>query len=887
VSENPNTLEQMLLNSMSLMVQRVARDPSSTPAVVLAHLAATLGRFLAPNSATEARLVVMWRSRGSAIGVEWQSPRADPRSLAPERLRALAAGFAEAYTDHETWKPISIWWWGDDRHALRISLSATLPDSEALEILYTGVVSHNERWSWFVKYIRGLTELYHNVRGLLVIRLGMLREQYNAKVQALRSTRAASLHETLTGALALVQPLLEIGATDLLEEVFTSLILHVFGTRWQVRAARQRLPAAADHELPGTLLKQLADQVRNHAGRTGSTDGSRLLGLIDCLDAVVSPRTSPGREPAAATGDEMLFLLAMWTRIHELSRGRKRLADPDPDAEAAWASATARTIPLLVGRLTRSLEGGAPVEQSRNWLIMWFCLEVLSKEFEKETRDTYAWHGVRAELAYTLREVLRQDLFGSRVDYFYDASTLASAVAHLVAYHATYVVGIPSAYQIEAAMELIGGEGGGNRHAAVEHLQHVADIYIAGHFLLSLQLERAGAVATAAELFADNAPPDEVEKYRRAFSMAAIFHDVGYVFLSSDAALSEKGLLDDDNVRSVRESRGHASRAHAIALTKNCIEQLELDARGRPPEHGARRFMYFDDADRKERKVEQCIEHFERQAQAGHANHGLVAAWYLHRICVRAEGLEYEDPAMHRCRMMAVRAILLHDVVTVKIDADRDPIAALLVTCNEVFDWSPARHAAGSSRAPGQLPRGTGANVPTYRVDRSVVVRHIARAQAKGPTATRFDVVLRSPDGNWPVVVVELMPPEYLDGPVLCIWLAKAQAMGRIKPARRSGFAPSLWIRSALDPDLVHCGLDTCSALREALSEDRSLPEVVEWCKGRERFRSRTGPQSGVEQVRLGHLERKIYDGDIQDRIPEIVQKVVDYLDRLEREQHR
>lgn len=60
---------------------------------------------------------------------------------------------------------------------------------------------------------------------------------------------------------------------------------------------------------------------------------------------------------------------------------------------------------------------------------------------KKPSQDAEPWYDLRTELAYALREALRQELFGHRVEYVQDAATLINAVAHLVAYHATGLPG--------------------------------------------------------------------------------------------------------------------------------------------------------------------------------------------------------------------------------------------------------------------------------------------------------------------------------------------------------------------------------------------------------------------------------------------------------------
>lgn len=893
--DTPSDLAQELYACMSLIVQKVALDQHSTPNAALLPFTEKLGRFLLPRSAGDARLEVTWRGRSWSIGVEWQSPRLGARPMTAARLAELEARYLQPHTEHETWQPNSVWWWSD---AVRIALSAT-PDNGALEIRYAGRPADNARWGWLVMYVRGLSELYHIVYGSITARVGMLREQYNARIQSLRSARTVSLHDTLTAAHALLPKLLEIGATDLVEEMLTSLVLHVFGTGWRVRPLRQQIPGNPEHGVSATLLGELIAGVRGHAASLRSMDPSRILKLAECLDAVIAPTSAPIASTASA-GDEMFAALATWTHVHELSRGVKRMPNlaRESDAAAAWVAAKERTLPVLVERLARPLETRTPHGHARNWLTMWFCLELLDPKDSRATHDPESWDEVRAELAYALRETIRHDLFGDRVDYFQDASLLVHAVARLVEFHATSVVGLPAEYRVTGLMELIRLEGGANRYSAIEHLQHVADIYIAGHFLLSLQIQRAGEVALAEQLLANAEAEDVIGKHRRAFSLAALFHDIGHILLPSNAPLPEQRLLEDA-VWEVFQARSDSARGHAETVTARCIEQLGLGAPDDGP--GSHTVTYFES----ERERQQFESYLDRQAREARFNHGLLGAWYLDRACVQAEASWREaDTAMRECRRMAVRAILLHDIVIAEIDAERDPIAALLVTCNEVFEWSPARHAIRNSTALEQLPRGAGASTLTARVDRSIEILGFGRGADSGSRAPRFDAAVTVQDGRWPVVVVSLVPPEYLDVPVYRIWLAKAQEMGRIKPCKRSGFAPALWIRSAPDPRLHHCGLNIRSALKRALREDKRRPEIVEWCNSPERFphlngqarhespgattpANATGPVASGEEVRLNYLNRRLCRGDIEDEMPEIVRIVEAYVESVENEQLR
>src|SRR5262249_20220738 len=128
------------------------------------------------------------------------------------------------------------------------------------------------------------------------------------------------------------------------------------------------------------------------------------------------------------------------------------------------------------------------------------------------------------------------------------------------------------------------------------------------------------------------------DRCRRAFSLAAIFHDVGHIFLPTDARLLATSFLPDDSISRALKDRETASRDQAVALTSMCLEQVELA--GPPPGRKSSGRIYIGDRGMADR----CIHYFQRQADEGSVNHGLLGAWYLHRICEYAlEMLRHEE----------------------------------------------------------------------------------------------------------------------------------------------------------------------------------------------------------------------------------------------------
>src|SRR5262249_20217273 len=68
------------------------------------------------------------------------------------------------------------------------------------------------------------------------------------------------------------------------------------------------------------------------------------------------------------------------------------------------------------------------------------------------------------------------------------------------------------------------------------------------------------------------------------------------------------------------------------------------------------------------------------QEQRGELEHGVLGAWFMRRLCLPKGG---PSPVVQS----ALRAIVLHEALDVRVALDRDPVAGLLVLCNEIFVW--------------------------------------------------------------------------------------------------------------------------------------------------------------------------------------------------------
>lgn len=185
---------------------------------------------------------------------------------------------------------------------------------------------------------------------------------------------------------------------------------------------------------------------------------------------------------------------------------------------------------------------------------------------------------LRAELAYVLRESLRFACFGERPDYLFHAPTFTDALQFLITRHAHDIVGLPSRCAVGALLSAIAKEGGVTQVLAAEHFQHVVEIYIAGHYLLALRLDAEGtdeerrylngwtlaqAMAGTKRRYPDAAA---VRTCLQAFSLAALFHDLDHLFLTTPGMDQSLALGDPPLAQSLqRLSDGRRQAAQGEA----------------------------------------------------------------------------------------------------------------------------------------------------------------------------------------------------------------------------------------------------------------------------------------------------------------------------------
>jgi hypothetical protein len=595
--------------------------------------------------------------------------------------------------------------------------------------------------------------------------------------------------------------------------------------------------------------------------------------VLDIPAAVAIPVNLPDE-----TRQSVLELaqLAFWSSVHQEALAKLRddqlaISTADWDAWRHRIQATLANLQEILQNRFRHEDGfGLRVKLLPAWLRLWFCGELARVAYGQEAPGVWGRWQLWAHIAYVIRETLRALAYGRRADYKFQTVELAVALRTVVEHHAINVVGLPSDPDIRALLYEVSQMNAADGYLfAAGHLQHVLEVYIAGQFLcdIDIRLDRT-TWWTMEEILASRSSwqPGNLSRgeFRKAFSLAALLHDVGRLLLPrSPQPTARWGRVDRILLRELAQVdaglQGAVSR-----LAEHCAAEL-------------RKENYFDPHG--EPAIEAWIAERQERREADPA---LVSAWFLHRLCQNIEGLQ------NNTIQQAVRAVLLHRLVTQPIQVDADPAAALLVICDQIFTWNVA---------PGGLPPGeAGHSIQSLAADSKSSASPFRRLELYrgGPRSPRLALEQdpktgrlwgripdEVPDGSqpawpysWPHFVLELREPEALETPVYWIWLSLAQNLGRIVCSRQRNWAPIVTIRSRLVEgqaatlDLLRWIADR-SSLRPAL--ERWLDTVVKESRYRELKEKVSADRSDrFEEIILGPLDRLLHRGDISDIFPEL-----------------
>ncbi len=408
---------------------------------------------------------------------------------------------------------------------------------------------------------------------------------------------------------------------------------------------------------------------------------------------------------------------------------------------------------------------GAPAPSARHMLTLWLCWRVLTHVGRAPELCGARIVSVLAELAYALRETLRAVCFAPfHEHFFHQAAYLTAAVRRLVEYHAVEVTGVPEEAGLGALLHHL-SQPTGSMDDALGHLQHLFEVYLAGHFLLECRVDND----TLADALAD--PETGATQLRRSYSLAALFHDVGQGLHPEERLRRSAHRLDGFSAAALGVEAELAATARSIAA------RYERELSALPG-------CSF---------VAETIA--ESRRAPGDPDHALRSAHFmLHRRGVQqllrgsAEGYQIVRDA--------ARAILLHEH-TGRIDATGDPTASLLAFCNAVFEWDPGR-ALGTQ--PGEVGRAVHVMAAPVALreprDATIGIRGL-RGEARGDHFVAYLPSSAGATGPWPDVRIRLQHPLRLDVMTWRIWLNHKRSIERLTEGR-GGWRPGVSLRAPM-----------------------------------------------------------------------------------------
>ena len=507
--------------------------------------------------------------------------------------------------------------------------------------------------------------------------------------------------------------------------------------------------------------------------------------VVQCLREL-APAAPPGPALRGHPRAAPLELLPMWVHAaNDRADAATRVTD--------WDELRSSTFTALADHLAqrhRDHESQQnPLSLARISQSLWFCLVILNEHLPADA-------ATRTALAYVLREGLRFLCFGydgndeqRRPYYYFDTAAYAGALRTLVAYHAGLLLGAAERAKLSDYLAAIAAIGGASQNAAAEHLQHVMEVYIAGMRLLGARVGEGPHALRLGELLRGVERGDDtlLDECRRAFALAVLFHDVGHLLVPRDD-LEQPGPMHALLSPELRELVA-ARREASVRFAGRCVDALAPFV----PEPALAAWL---------------------ARQRLRWGHGLVGAHYLLQSF---SGRTSDDWALRS----AVRAILLHNALDVRVFVATDPIAAILVLCDEIFEWDPVH-----SSSPGTIGKSLqviAADVPSHEPrDRLIKIDHL---RLNNDLEARLRLPEPRPE-HWPTIHIELQGPQRLATPVHLLWLRKSANLGRIVPSP-GGFAPRVVMRSAL-PFQGGSSMDRLAAARDGL---RGEPQATldEW----------------------------------------------------------
>ncbi len=711
--------------------------------------------------------------------------------------------------------------------------------------------------AWLERSISSLRELYATISALKGTSHSFRLQQNLAE---LRTRRTTVLSRRLGQGIALIKEIRFYGTRQpntnypvMLETCGLWVLQEILGTEWHTRSS----DASWNERVVSDFFEALGDALEetyksvSDAGFVGPEGGlaTRPFSLLRVFRAIGQANDRGLLQDLAAVLNaefedaDFLSLLLVWSRWHELARAQA--FSPQSVQDGWWKESIAKALPFIDSLLRKgwepdrsehqeTIESDRPGLHSLSaWLNLWLARQLMVEiidgtewKQERSLLDVELWQ-FRSHLAFVLRESIRQSLFGHWFDFTFDPASYIEAVTTLVEHHAYYRVGIDPGWALGRILKEIGKA----RHAddypfAISHQQHALQMYVLGHFLAELEIEapaapfRGRSVTMKALLASSNlepAPADVQDRFLQSFSLAVLLHDIGMLLFPRIFFPALEVANEDDKLVAGLEGIQEGIHQSAKELLANCEEQLS----------GIRGLFREDEGN--------LAGWLKEQIRVGAADHSLLGAWYLYRLSKTTEERERLKPS--RKILEGARAILLHQVVTQDIETKDDPVAALLVLCDEIFDWLPSRKRrssihAGSIRGGAQeldvRPEGSRAKwiyLPQLALSSDDMSPHDLRWKLR---LTQEDL-----DNGWPTVEIHLKEPDHLDQPTWQIWLQVFQNLARINQGQH-GWRPFIRVISTIPGELQQVGLHTQSLLARWASSSRktAASQLRNWLVG-------------------------------------------------------
>lgn len=799
-----------------------------------------------------APLHVVWRAKGEVLAASCPDMLSTGRTISEPGRVAELTKLAEPLGVAQPHPNIAVRITDRVGEPWGISVGVPREDGQLLIVL-EGKPADPKIVAWMARYAQGLLELYSAVKALVALR----RVQRDAEqAQLARSAREITsgsertFAEYMRDAIRLLASIADHreppdrGRVELAQNIAVWATQALLGIGWGGRTLE-----GSDGQ---TLLDEFCAGLERVAARSPMTTE---VGHLYCLSGILRaalPSTSDldwVDRTLPSSADPSLRLLVSWTALHEMARRVASGRAPAPARDdARWEAAARGVLP----ELARVLEERSLVENNeagfvRNWARLWFCHVLLRAStsgnwWQGALLDDEKWR-FRRDIAYVVRESIRFTVYGRREDYKFQPAAFADALRTLVEQHCLRVVHLAREYDVRSHLREVGEARGDEGYLfAAGHLQHLLEMYIGGHFLLSLRVAAPISLReddkgldgwSMAEVLASRAGwkpgAQSTLELLQAFSLAALFHDTGMLLFPRYARPSEGLCRADPSLEGALGDTEGTFRGAGTALVRRCMDDLRsadfLDATAEPA-----LARWLDD-----------------QLLTGAPDHGLLGAWYLMRVTRPITSTPTEVVRE------ALRAVLLHSLPTLTVDVERDPVAAFLLLCDELFEWEPFTRPGASPETPARSMIAMAADLrPRRSRARNLRLPGLTvRVEPDGSLSSWLALDPQDYERGWPRCELRLHAPERLESPVHCAWLTIGQNLGRIDRSRH-GWGPRVTLASPVPLRLRAVGLSTFRLLGQVAHSSRHPARV-----SLERWLFEVG---GFESDERGGMERVVVE---------------------------